>query len=88
MTRWSTSESLLALPESNVQMLLELAKDFEDLAHICLPASSTIRSKPEMSVWFVYHQLIFLFDRFEFIGLSSIHLVPLGRQVQFWWNSV
>ena len=36
ITRSGASESLLALPESNVQTLLELAKDFEDLADTCL----------------------------------------------------
>ena len=63
ITRSSASESLLALPESNVQTLLELAKDFEDLADTCLLVLHL-----EVRVHCFYH------------------LVPLGRQAQFWLN--
>jgi len=63
LTRSSTSESLLALPESNVQTLLELAKEFEDTADTCL---------------LVLH--------LEVRVHCFHHLVPLGRQAQFWLN--
>jgi exocyst complex component 4 len=63
ITRSGASESLLALPESNVQTLLELAKDFEDLADTCLLVLHL-----EVRVHCFYH------------------LVPLGRQAQFWLN--
>ncbi|XP_057377768.1 exocyst complex component 4-like isoform X2 [Daphnia carinata] len=63
ITRSGASESLLALPETNVQTLLELAKDFEDLADTCLLVLHL-----EVRVHCFYH------------------LVPLGRQAQFWLN--
>jgi len=63
LTRSSSSESLLALPEANLQTLLELSKEFEDLADTCLLVLHL-----EVRVHCFYH------------------LVPLGRQAQFWLN--
>lgn len=51
------------MPNSNVQTLRELAKEFEDLADTCLLVLHL-----EVRVHCFYH------------------LVPLGRQAQFWLN--
>lgn len=51
------------MPESNIQTLVELAKDFEDLADTCL---------------LVLH--------LEVRVHCFFHLVPLGRQAQFWFT--
>jgi len=63
MTRPGGSDSLSTLPESNIQTLLELTKEFEDLADTCL---------------LVLH--------LEVRVHCFHHLVPLGRQAQFWLN--